>query len=50
METEEEFQWQIQRLIQDVALYGKTKNCIHNYFSANHAADTNFKKLMDYVD
>ena len=50
VETEEEFQWQIQRLIQDVALYGKTKNCIHNYFSANHAADTNFKKLMDYVD
>ena len=50
VETEEEFRLQIRRLIQDVALYGKIKHCIQNYFSANHAADTNFKKLMDYLD
>lgn len=45
IETEEELQRQIRLLMQDNAMYREIKQNIHDYFTANHAADTNFNKL-----
>lgn len=48
--TEEELQIRIRELLQDIICYNKLKLNIQNYFTANHDPDTNFKKMLDYIN
>ena len=50
VDSEVEFQKQIQALMQNASIYGEMRQNIRAYFTANHAADTNYKKLMGYID